>query len=79
MPYSVHSFNATKSLLSVGVLITKISLVVDASFISASAVTAFATTFFKKNFIIYKHNITNNIIFFKQVKYHRIRVRNHVL
>jgi hypothetical protein len=44
MPYSVHSFNATKSFVSVGVLITKTSLVVDASFISASAVTAFATT-----------------------------------
>jgi len=42
--HSVHSFNATKSFVSVGELITKISLVVDASFISASAVTAFATT-----------------------------------
>ena len=43
-PYSVHSFNATKSFVRIDAFITKMSLVVDASFISASAVTAFATT-----------------------------------
>jgi hypothetical protein len=53
MPYSVHSFNATISFVSIDVLITKISLVVDASFISASAVTAFATTFLRKIILIY--------------------------